>query len=426
MSNKKTALVVGSGAGGAVIARELQGRYQVTILEEGGDFKPFSLPIGKLAALRRTGVFLAERMIRLLLPNMRVEKTKDMVLVRGIGLGGTSTLATGNAVRYDGSIRALGIDLDEQFEELYRELPITTEHQKHWTDSTRKMFQMFEQMGLNPLVTPKLMWAPQCVECGHCAIGCPTGAKWDTRALVEEAVKNGASLVTDCRVTGLDIENKTVKAVHALHHGRRETYQADLVILSAGGLGTPVILQHSGIPTSGSLFVDPVLCVAGPREGLGQDRQLLMPFISQQDGFILSPYMDYLSFFFNRSWRLPMRNIASIMIKLADEETGDTDGRRIDKSMSSDDQRQMDKAVDMSREILERMGVPEKEQFLGTLNAGHPGGMLPLTEKERDTLHHSVLPDNLYVADATILPRSMGNPPMLTIMALARKIAALL
>ena len=33
------------------------------------------------------------------------------------------------------------------------------------------------------------------------------------------------------------------------------------------------------------------------------------------------------------------------------------------------------------------------------------------------------LPDNLYVADATILPKAMGNPPILTIMALAKKIA---
>ena len=129
MKNKKTALVVGTGAGGGMIAKELQGRYQVTILEAGGEFRPFSMPIGKLAALRRTGLFFDERMIRLLLPNMLVEKTEDMVMVRGIGVGGTTTLATGNAVRCDGAVRALGIDLDEQFAELYRELPITTEHQ---------------------------------------------------------------------------------------------------------------------------------------------------------------------------------------------------------------------------------------------------------------------------------------------------------
>lgn len=422
--NKKTALVVGSGAGGGVMARALQGKYQVTVLEAGGDFRPFSMPIGKLAALRRTGLFLDERMIRLFLPNMLVEKTRDMVMVRGIGTGGTTTLATGNAVRCDGAIRTLGIDLDEQFEELSHELPITTDHQKHWTETTKSMFRLFERMGLDPAVTPKLIRAAQCAECGHCAIGCPTGAKWDTRELLEEAIPKGAKLITECRVTELKIENRTVRAVHALRHGKKETYQADLVILSAGGLGTPVILQHSGISCSNSLFADPVLCVAGPMEGFGQEHQLLMPFISQQDGYILSPYMDYLSFFFHRSWRLPMRNIASIMIKLADQEIGGTDGKRIDKTMTPSDQRRMDKAVEKSREILERLGIPEKDQFLGILNAGHPGGMLPLTEKEKKSLHHPVLPDNLYVADATILPRSMGNPPMLTIMALARKIAA--
>ena len=68
MKNKKTALVVGTGAGGGMIAKELQGRYQVTILEAGGEFRPFSIPIGKLAALRRTGLFFDERMIHLLLP----------------------------------------------------------------------------------------------------------------------------------------------------------------------------------------------------------------------------------------------------------------------------------------------------------------------------------------------------------------------
>lgn len=69
------------------------------------------------------------------------------------------------------------------------------------------------------------------------------------------------------------------------------------------------------------------------------------------------------------------------------------------------------------------MGIPRDKHFLGTLNAGHPGGMLPLTENEKDSLHSDVLPENLYVADATILPKAMENPPILTIMALSRKIA---
>ena len=426
MGKTRTAIVVGTGAGGAMAARELQGRYQVTMLEAGRAFKPFSLPVNTLAGLRRTGLFLDERMIRPLLPAMKVAKTPDMVLVWGEGVGGTTTLATGNAVRCDGALRELGIDLGAEFEALYRELPISTDHQANWTDCTRRMFQIFEDMGLSPVATPKFTDAARCVDCGHCAIGCPTGAKWDTRALVEQAVSAGAELVTGCRVTGLEIEGKRVKSVYARHGSKRVSYRADLVVLAAGGLGTPVLLEGAGIPCEQTLFVDPVLCVAGPLPGFGQDRQLLMPFISQQDGYILSPYMDYLSFFFNRDWRLPMRDIASVMIKLADDEAGSVDGRRIDKRMSDRDNASMRRAVAQCREILKHLGVPEDRQFLGTLNAGHPGGMLPLTKASRDTLHDPRLPENLYVADATILPKAMGNPPILTIMALAKRIAGML
>lgn len=90
------------------------------------------------------------------------------------------------------------------------------------------------------------------------------------------------------------------------------------------------------------------------------------------------------------------------------------------------DHKKMAQAAALTRRILVRMGIPEEKQFLGTLNAGHPGGMLPLSAAEKDSLHPAVLPDNLYVADATLLPGSMGNPPILTIMALAKKIASVL
>ena len=75
--------------------------------------------------------------------------------------------------------------------------------------------------------------------------------------------------------------------------------------------------------------------------------------------------------------------------------------------------------------IMNRMGIREEETFFGMLNAGHPGGTLPLTSANAQSLHDSRLPRNLYVADSSLFPRSMGNPPILTIMALAKRVARL-
>lgn len=61
-----------------------------------------------------------------------------------------------------------------------------------------------------------------CIGYGHCAIGCPTGAKWDTRELIPEAVMNGAELIKDCRVTGLTISGQKAESVTAVHRGRRK------------------------------------------------------------------------------------------------------------------------------------------------------------------------------------------------------------
>ncbi len=189
------------------------------------------------------------------------------------------------------------------------------------------------------------------------------------------------------------------------------------------GTDTPDILRASGINCQPRLFVDPVLCVAAPMAKAHQDRQLLMPFVSRREKYIISPYMDWLSFFFNRSWRKPMDGMVSLMIKLADVEEGDVHHNKMRKALTPLDHQRLQEGVKDCREILMRMGAKEHDIFLGTLNAGHPGGMLPLTQAEATTLHSPLLPDNLYVCDATILSQSLGLPPMITIMALAKRIA---
>ena len=75
--------------------------------------------------------------------------------------------------------------------------------------------------------------------------------------------------------------------------------------------------------------------------------------------------------------------------------------------------------------MFQRAGVDKSRLFFGTLNAGHPGGMLPLNAAQAKTFHDPRLPENVFVADASLFPAALGNPPILTIMAMAKRIASL-
>jgi ferredoxin len=370
------------------------------------------------------GPFLNESQIQWIFPAMKVSKTRDgMVLVKGIGEGGTTTLSTGSAIRQDQDLRAIGIDLDVEFEELARELPISADHQALWHVPTREAFTVCADMGLRPQPTPKMIRRERCAGCGRCVLGCPRGAKWDSRDYLEQAIAEGAALVSGQKVRQVVIEDGRATGVVATNGRRTQLYPAELVVLAAGGFGTPVILQQSGIACQSSLFVDPVLCVATRWEEAAQNREMPMPFTVQRERFMISPYFDFVSFFFNSRWKYPAGDIFSLMIKLADTNAGTVSPRGVRKPLLETDRVRLEEAVNCCKEILHKLGKADADIFLGTLNAGHPGGMLPLTQRESRTLHHGCLPPNLYVADATLFPNSLGNPPILTILALAKRIA---
>lgn len=194
------------------------------------------------------------------------------------------------------------------------------------------------------------------------------------------------------RVERIVSEAGTATAVRWRHGARCHESRADLVVLAAGGLATPGILEASGISTKRTLFVDPVLCVAARWERANLDRQLPMPFVSERDGYILSPYFDWLSFYFNRAWRMASSDIMSLMIKMADAGLGSFDGRSLDKQLTDADWETIARAIDECYLVFEDLGVRREDTFLGTLNAGHPGGCMPLTRAEAKSLHHEVLP----------------------------------
>jgi choline dehydrogenase-like flavoprotein len=409
----KTAIVVGSGAGGATVAKELQGAFDVTVMEEGNAFRRLPFQLSTMEKWKKTGLLFDEREIPLVFPHMQIRKTPDMVLVNGIGLGGTTTICTGNALRMDQDLQELGIDLNVEFEEIAREIPISTAHQAGWNATTRRLFDICRAMDLDPQPMPKMGDYERSVHCGRCIFGCPLGVKRDIRRFLS------------CRVERVVVDDGRATGVEARHGWSRRYHPADLVVLAAGGLGTPPILQSSGISCESHLFVDPVLCVAAPSPGARQCFEVEMPFVVQRERFILSPYFDPLSFLFNRSWRYPATDIVGLMIKLADSTTGDITRDGVRKTLTAEDRTRLAAGVELSDAILQEFGVEPGSTFLGTINAGHPGGSLPLTRREANSFHHARLPANLYVADATLIPKALGNPPILTIIAIAKRVSRL-
>lgn len=85
--------------------------------------------------------------------------------------------------------RQLGVKLDREFAELSHEVPVSTAHRARWSVVTRQLFQISLDMGLAPKPTPKLV---NYSRCGRCMLGCPYGAKWDSRRFLDDAVANGA------------------------------------------------------------------------------------------------------------------------------------------------------------------------------------------------------------------------------------------
>lgn len=418
-----TAIVVGSGAGGSAVAKELQGPYDVTVLEAGRPYRRSGLDRRSIDRLARSRLLVDPRLIRVAYPAMRVRRTDDMLIVHGSGTGGTTTVATGNGMRADDDLRALGIDLDEEFSRIVAEIPLSIEHRRRWHPTTRRLFAAAEDLGLGPQPTPKMGAAAGCRHCGRCVLGCPHGIKWDARRFLDTALERGARLCTGTRVSRVEIEGGRAIGVVTWGPLGRRLLTADLIVISAGGFGTPAILERSGIACDATLSVDPVLTVAAHVPAAWQCNEIEMPFVVRRDRHILSPYFDWLSFVLDPRWRYPPQDIVGVMVKIADEGGGRVEGHEVRTHLTSADRLRLEEGAALARELLGAAGIDPESTFAGILNGGHPGGTLPLTRRTARTLHDDRLPEGLYVADATLFPRSLGLPPILTIVALATRVA---
>lgn len=419
-------VVVGSGAGGATAARELALKgHDVLVLEAGRPFKPLSRRVRWVEPLRWTGVLGTERTIDKISSHIRTTRSsRDLVLVRGVTTGGTTTISCGNMVRAENGLKEIGLDLAQEFGEIEDMIGVMPIPRDRWRPTTQKMFDGAEKMGLRPSPTPKAVDVEKCVACGLCEVGCATGAKWDSRRFLADFIANGGKIQTESKVRKVIVEKNRAAGVLVARGQSSEVVHADAVILAAGGIGTAEILRSSDLPVSDTLWADIVLTMGGQLEGSRQLEEAPMVWYARRDDYIISPYIDILSHWFHKPWRgIPMENRVGVMVKLADAANGrvDTDGK-VTKEVTSRDRERLDEGLSLARSIMETSGV--KGPFVeGMLNGGHLGGTVPLGKGDVPPMRPSTLPEDLWVADLSLVLKSQGLPTMLTAAAIALRVA---
>jgi choline dehydrogenase-like flavoprotein len=220
------------------------------------------------------------------------------------------------------------------------------------------------------------------------------------------------------------VENGRARGVEVGSGRSVRRVEADVVVLAAGGIGDPPILRASGLDFRDRLWVDIVLTIGGASTNARMLDEPPMVWFAQRDQYILSPYIDLLTHFFHRPWRgVSIEDRVGLMIKLADTEEGTVEANgSVAKGLSDEDRERLDEARVIAHQVMEGAGV--KGPFVdGMFNAGHLGGTLPLSREDVPTMRPGWLPEGLWVADLSLLPRSQGLPTMLTAAALGLRVA---
>ncbi|ASA77100.1 FAD-dependent oxidoreductase [Thermococcus sp. 5-4] len=419
MKKRAEYVVVGSGAGGATLARELSMAGKDVLIVEAGKYEEH---VGtfrdSLRYFETTGY-----------KTPRTSK-EGVILWRAMMAGGSTVVSCANGVRcLQEEFNDAGINLESEFREAEEEMKIAPTPKSLLAEASLKMLEVSADLGYRMEPMPKFLDFSKCVRCGCCTLGCLQGAKWTALDYLNDALAHGAGVLYETKVNEVIVENGRAVGVRGSGKNGYTEIEAENVILAAGALSTPVILQNSGVEGAGwNLFVDILVNVYGRAEGLHQAREPSMALVDHEfhdeRGFILSPYLNI-----NRTVRfmeagrkgfmMPTDKLVGIMVKTADDPTGRVypDGS-VSKGVTRNDQKRIDDGVAIAKEILEGIGADPGSFIVSKPEGAHLGGTAAVGTVVDEHLETSVR--NLYVCDASVLPKAPGLPPILTIVALAK------
>ena len=476
-------LVIGSGAGGATIARTLaELGHDVLVLEEG--HRVPSARYGGSSADAFSTFYRNRGMTPIMGPI-------PIGFVEGACVGGSTEVNSGfwhrtpaeTLIRWNAvyGMEDVGPDAMEPHFAWAEEALGVGPFAGVLPPSTQVFQRGAQAMGWASKEVPRT--APGCRESNVCAMGCPTGAKQGMSArMLPAAEAHGARVLSSCRVEAILHKDGRATGVLAVMRDRTREggrskdamswvrIEAEHVFVCAGPTQTPALLRQSGITfhVGNTLAIHPMLKVAARfPEPMDADRHVL-PLLQVREflpeitlgGAFFSP--GHLAMLLadggpaSLDAMLEARHMATYYVAVRGTGTGTVrpsllrnGGARLRYTMSSSELENLGRGMARLSLLLLRAGASE-------VYPGIVGAPVIRTEKEAGrsldgrldrsrvaatTVHaFSSCPsgearercaadswgrvygfENLRVADASILPDSPGVNPQGSIMALARR-----
>lgn len=469
------AAVVGSGAGGAMVARTLaRAGLDTVVIEEGRRFGVDEFrsghPLDRFGALYRDGGATAA-----------LGRT-PIVLPVGRGVGGTTLVNSGTCYRTPREVLLAwrdqaGFDLadpdvfDPYLDEVEATLQVAPVPAEVMGRNGELLLAGAAALGWRS--GPLLRNAPGCGGCCQCAIGCPRNAKLGVHLnALPQACAAGARILSEARVERVLHSGGRASGVLARRRdGSRIELLARRVVVAAGATETPPLLRRSGLGhhrcLGRFLSVHPAVSAAGrfedevvAWEGVLQSAAveefhashgILVEATSTPPGMgsmILPGHGRPLLAELARA-----RHLVTLGAMIADEPSGRVLGRArsfLYYGLTRGDAGRLGRALRIMGEVLFAAGAVEvltgipgepRAQNLAELDAAlarldprrlhvaafHPSGS---AGAGGDPARHPVDPhgrlrgiDGVWVADASVLPSCPRVNPQLSVMAAALAIA---
>jgi choline dehydrogenase-like flavoprotein len=472
---KADVCVIGTGAGGAPVAKELaEGGMSVVMLEDGDRFTAddFTARPREMTALlyRDAG-------------QVATVGNTPIVLPLGRTVGGTTTVNSGTCFRTpepvlerwrsEFGLEGLSADgLEPWYRRVERELNVSQVPPDLAGRNAQVVKRGADALGWSGDFIFRN--AKGCIGSGVCAFGCPTSAKQHTGiTYVARAWEAGATTFTGCRARAIELARGRARAVVAETRARGTVrVECDHVVVACGAIHTPLLLARNGLGgESGqlgrNLAIHPATAVRALfDEEIDMSRGVPQSFFIDEfaddrimfEGAAGPP--DYLAMSFpfsgerQRDLMLRYRRLSQFGVMVSDLSRGrvrERAGRpEIRYDLVPADVHAFKRGIELLTELYWEAGARRVYQPVAgveELRDGDPGPLPGRALRARDltlmAFHplgtaraharpgHGVVDENLrlhgvdglHVADASAIPSSLGVNPQVTIMALATRLA---